>query len=376
VRVMISGGGTGGHVYPTLAVVQTLEPGEGEIRYLGSAPSIEAELVTRAGLPFVSISAAPIRGRAPWTVARNLAQMLAGVRQALREIEDFGPGAIFVTGGYVSVPVVVAGWLRKVPILIYLPDVEPGLAIRVLSRLARRVAVSVEESQRYFPAYKTTVTGYPVRSELLARIGESANQRISKREAQKALNLEEGLKTLLVFGGSRGARSINLALSKVLDHLLDVCQIVHICGRLDAHWVEDRRAELPARRRARYKVYAYLHEEMVQALAAADLVVARAGAATLGELPALGLPGILVPYPYAGRHQELNADYLVSHGAAVKIDNADLEDKLLPTVVGLLGNEELLIQMGERARSLAHPEAAQRVAQELWRLGAEGWKEE
>jgi UDP-N-acetylglucosamine--N-acetylmuramyl-(pentapeptide) pyrophosphoryl-undecaprenol N-acetylglucosamine transferase len=186
------------------------------------------------------------------------------------------------------------------------------------------------------------------------------------------LDLEEGLKTLLVYGGSRGARSINLALGRVLDRLLDICQIVHICGRLDAQWVEDQRAELPARWRARYRTYAYLHEEMAQALAAADLVVTRAGAATLGELPAVGLPSILVPYPYAGRHQELNADYLVSHGAAIKIDNADLEEKLLPTVMGLLGNEELLIQIGERARSLARPEAAQRIADEL--RGLRKWR--
>ena len=293
--------------------------------------------------------------------------MLAGVRQALRETEDFDPEAIFVTGGYVSVPVVVAGWLRRVPVLIYLPDIEPGLAIRVLSRLARRVAVSVEESRRYFPAHKTMVTGYPVRSELF---------NVDKGKARKALDLEKGVKTLLVFGGSRGARSINLALSQVLDRLLDVCQIVHICGRLDAQWVEGQRAELPARLRARYRAHAYLHEEMVQALAAADLVVARAGAATLGEFPALGLPSILVPYPYAGRHQELNADYLVSHGAAVKMDNADLEEKLLPTVMALFGDEELLLRMGERAHSLARPEAAQHIAQELWRLGAERRKEE
>jgi UDP-N-acetylglucosamine--N-acetylmuramyl-(pentapeptide) pyrophosphoryl-undecaprenol N-acetylglucosamine transferase len=219
------------------------------------------------------------------------------------------------------------------PILVYLPDIEPGLAVRVLSRLAQRVAVSVEESLRYFPVRKTAVTGYPVRSELFTT-----------------------------------DKSINLALSKVLDRLLDVCQIVHICGRLDAHWVEAQRAGLPARLRVRYKAYAYLHEEMALALAAADLVVARAGAATLGELPALGLPSVLVPYPYAGRHQELNADYLVSRGAAVKIDNANLEGKLLPTVMELLGNEELLIQMGERARSLARPKAAQRIADELREL--------
>jgi len=173
---------------------------------------------------------------------------------------------------------------------------------------------------------------------------------------------------LLVYGGSRGARSINLALSKVLDRLLEVCQIVHICGRLDAEWVEGRQTELPAHLKARYKAYAYLHEEMAQALAAADLVVTRAGAATLGELPAFGLPGILVPYPYAGQHQELNADYLVSRGAAVKIDNANLEEKLLPTVVELFDNEELLRQMGEKARRLARLEAAQRIVSELREL--------
>lgn len=325
-------------------------------------------MVARAGLPFARVSAAPIRGRAPWTVARNLAQMLAGVWQALKEIEDFQPGVIFATGGYVSVPVVAAGWLRRVPILLYLPDIEPGLAIRALSRLARRVAVSVEESQRYFPSHKTVVTGYPVRPELLAQISKSANRQIGKREARKALGLEEGLKTLLVYGGSRGARRINLALSRVLDRLLEICQIIHICGRLDAQWVEDQRTELPAHLQTRYKAYAYLHEEMAHALAAADLVVTRAGAATLGELPAFGLPGILVPYPYAGRHQELNADYLASRGAAVKVDDAELEEKLLPTVTELLGNEELLRQMAERSHRLARPEAAQRIADELREL--------
>jgi UDP-N-acetylglucosamine--N-acetylmuramyl-(pentapeptide) pyrophosphoryl-undecaprenol N-acetylglucosamine transferase len=189
-----------------------------------------------------------------------------------------------------------------------------------------------------------------------------------RAEARKAFGLEKEIKTITVFGGSRGAHSINLALSQCLERLLEVGQVIHICGPLDAEWVMERGGQLPDQLRNRYRAYSYLHEEMPGALAAADLVVARAGAATLGEFPALGLPSILVPYPYAGQHQELNADYLVSRGAAVKIADADMGEKLLPTILELLNDEAALAGMSERARALARPDAAQRIAQELRQL--------
>ncbi len=360
---MISGGGTGGHVYPILAVVEALgsQIANRKFLYVGSRGGVEEGIVSRfaqEGVPFAAISAGGLRGLAPWTVARNLFKMTRGFAQSLRIVRDFSPDVVLVTGGYVCAPVATAAWLRRVPLLVLLPDLEPGLAVRALSRLAKRVAVSFPEVTKYFDQSKVVTTGYPVRAEFFTT---------DKAEARRAFSLEEGLKTVTVFGGSRGAHSINLALSQGLERLLEVCQIIHICGLTDAERVMENGAQLPARLRSRYRAYSYLHDEMPSALAAADLAVARAGAATLGEFPALGLPSILVPYPYAGQHQELNADYLVSRGAAVKIADADLNRGLLPTILSLLSGDALT-NMSAQARALARPKAAQRIAQELQRV--------
>ena len=336
--------------------------------YVGSRGGVEEGIASRAGLPFTAISTGGLRGLAPWTVAGHLFKMMAGFVQSLGIVRDFSPDVVLVTGGYVCAPVATAAWLRRAPLLVLLPDLEPGLAVRALSRLAKRVAVSFPEVAKYFDPSKVVTAGYPVRAEFFTA---------DKAEARRAFGLEEGLKTVTVFGGSRGARSINLALSQCLERLLEVCQVIHICGPLDAEWVMEnracpehsRRAQLPEQLRNRYRAYSYLHEEMPSALAAADLAVARAGAATLGEFPALGLPSILAPYPHAGQHQELNADYLVSRGAAVKIADAELGEKLLPTILNLLNDEEALAGMSERARALARPDAAQRIAEELEQLG-------
>jgi len=362
---MISGGGTGGHVYPILAVVDALtsQVAGCKFLYVGSHGGVEEEIVSREGLPFTAIPTGGLRGLAPWTVARNLFKMMVGFAQSLGIVRRFAPDAVLVTGGYVCAPVALATRLSGVPLLIFLPDMEPGLAIRALSRLATRVAVSFPDAAKYFAKTKVVTAGYPVRAEFFAA---------DKARARKAFGLEEGLKTITVVGGSRGAHSINLALSECLERLLEVCQVIHIRGPLDAMWVMERRGQLPDRLRNRYQAYPYLYEEMPGALAAADLAVARAGAATLGEFPALGLPSILVPYPYAGQHQEVNANYLVSRGAALKIADVELWEKLLPTILELLNDEEALNGMGERARALARPQAAQHIAQELWQMGIRG----
>ncbi len=354
---MISGGGTGGHVYPALAVADQLP--DCQFLYIGSRGGVEEGIIRREGLPFAAISAGGLRGLTPWKVAWNFIKLAAGFVQSLGIMRRFAPDAVLVTGGYVCVPVVLAAKFWGVPVLIFLPDLEPGLAIRSLSRLAARIAVSFPESAGFFTNERVVVTGYPVRAEFFAA---------EKTKARRAFGLDEDLKTVTVFGGSHGARSINLALCSILNRLLETCQVIHICGQLDADWVMRRREELPPRLRGRYKVYPYLHEGMADALAAADLVVARAGAATLGEFPALGLPSVLVPYPYAGRHQELNADYLVSRGAAVKVTDAELREKLLLTVLSLLKDTDTLERMAERARALAQPEAAQRIAAEILKL--------
>ncbi len=321
---------------------------------------MEADLAARAGLTYRAIKTGQLRGRAPWTATHNLGHMAAGARQTRAIIDTFGPDVCLVTGGYVCAPVVWAANRARVPVLIYLPDLEPGMAIRVLSRWATRVAVSFPEALAWFPG-KGVVTGYPVRAEFLAAAADRA-------AARAHFGLEPGCKTLLVFGGSRGARAINQALGAALPALLATCQVIHVSGAADWDAVQAQAARLPEDVRARYHAFAYLHDDMARAMAAADLVVARAGASTLGEFPAMALPSILVPYPYAGQHQDTNADYLVARGAALKLRDAELAERLLPTVLAVLRDEQRLTSLAAGARQLARPDAARALAEELVRL--------
>ena len=294
---------------------------------------------------------------APWVAARNLLKAARGSRQARRLMADFRPDVVFVTGGYVAGPVVLAASQADVPVFIYLPDVAPGLAIQRMSRLARKIGVTFPEVAGQFPG-KAVVTGYPVRPEILALAGQKAWAR-----QQLGLGAEEPV--LLVFGGSRGARSINQALAAALTVLLPRCQVVHISGTLDWPDVEARVQSLSPELRMRYHVYPYLHDEMPVALAAADLVVARAGASTLGEFPALALPSVLVPYPYSGQHQDNNAAYLADRGAAIKLPDAELEARLVPVILSLLDDPAALGAMSTAAHTLARPAAASTIAEEL-----------
>jgi UDP-N-acetylglucosamine--N-acetylmuramyl-(pentapeptide) pyrophosphoryl-undecaprenol N-acetylglucosamine transferase len=186
------------------------------------------------------------------------------------------------------------------------------------------------------------------------------------------LSLREDWPVLLVFGGSRGARAINRAVTAHLEDYLAVSQVFHVSGSLDEAWVQARRDELPPDLQARYHVSAYVHEEKVETFLAADLIIARAGASVMGELPAVGLPAVLVPYPYAGAHQTLNANYLARHQAAVVIEDASLSKMLKETVINLLSNKEKLQAMSQACKSLAQPDAAARLAQEILEVGSYG----
>lgn len=364
---MISGGGTAGHVYPALSVIEALTnlgaPAV-SLCWLGSAEGVEGALVRQAGIPFESVAVSKIRGRNPLGMLHGLWTMQRGFRQARRLVADFQPDVLFVTGGYVCWPVTLAAWRAHVPVLIYLPDIEPGLAIKSLARFARKVAVTDQAAQRFFRAGQTVVTGYPVRAALFSR---------DRAEARRALGLPvDNERVLLVFGGSQGAHSINQAVVQGIAELLAAAHVVHLTGRRDAAWVQTRRARLPEGLQARYHVYDYLESGMVDALAAADLVIARAGASTLGELPAAGLPAVLVPYPYAGAHQWANARWMVNAGAALAVPDQDLAVALVPTVLGLLNDEPRRTAMSRAARALARPEAARAIAELLYQLAAPG----
>jgi len=312
---------------------------------------MEADLVTRAGIPFTSISAGGLHG-VGLRAFGNLLKLVQGYFQAQKLIRQFQPDVLFFTGGYVAAPVGLAG--RKLPTMVCLPDIEPGLAIKALTRFADHIVVPVEESRRFFPDNKTvTVTGYPVRAEL--GTWEPA-------KAYRTLGLDSQKQTLLVMGGSLGARSINRALQPALPDLLRHVQIVHLCGQANWQEVETARQNLPADLAQDYHPFAYLHEELGAAFTTADLIISRAGASILGELPLFGLPAILVPYPYAWRYQIVNAEYLAKSGAAVVLKDEDLQEKLLAQV-------KELIQMKAAMQAQARPGAAAEIASILHSMG-------
>jgi undecaprenyldiphospho-muramoylpentapeptide beta-N-acetylglucosaminyltransferase len=359
---LFGGGGTGGHIYPALAVVSELDQRDASLAtlYVGSEGEIEESVVPRAKIPLEVIEGGGLHGVGIKQVVRNSVRLARGFVQSWRILGRFQPDVVFLTGGYVSVPVGYAARLRRRPILVYLPDVEPGQAIKLLSRIATQVAVNVEASQEYLPV-KVFVAGYPLRSEFCA---ERDDLRTAGREA---LGIPAEAKVVLVFGGSRGAQSINRALGEVLDQVLMHAHVVHISGTSDAEECRGRRNRLAEAARERYHLFAYVHE-MAETLAAADLVLARAGAATLGEFPRFGLPAILVPYPYAWRYQRVNADYMAERGAAVRLDDEDMAEQLWPTMKALLCDETRLKEMSGKAQSLARLDATTRLADLVMQL--------
>ena len=322
-----------------------------DILWVGGLGGMEVDLVKRAGIPFEGIPAAGVHGVGLRALPGNMLRLMQGILAARRIIHRFRPNVLFFTGGYVAVPMAIAGW--GLPSLLYVPDIEPGLALKTLARFAACVAVTTDDSRAYFSDQeKVHVSGYPVRLDLAAW---------TKERACQALSLTPDIPTLLVIGGSKGARSINRAILAILPDLLAEIQIVHISGNLDWAEVQAAQAALQGQAAARYRAYPYLHEEIGAALCAADLAIARAGASTLGEFPLFGLPAILVPYPYAWRYQQVNASYLEKNGAAAILTDADMSGRLLPMIQGLMRNRARRQRMSQAMRSLAHPEAASAI---------------
>lgn len=365
-RFLVSGGGTGGHVYPILSVLDELErQSSPTVLYVGRQGGMEEDIVARTGIPFRGLKmGGGVRGVRPWVAAGNAALMAGALVEAWRVSRAFQPRAILVTGGFVCVPVVLAGWALRNPVLVYLPDVEPGLAVRFLARFAARIAVTAEDSRAYLPAHKVVATGYPVRQALWGT---------DQAAAREHFGVGPDDRLLLVFGGSRGAHSINVAVGRDLAELVNLAVVIHVCGPEDVADFQARKTALPAESQDRYRPYGYLHDDMPLALVAADLVVSRAGAAIMGEYPATGLPSVLIPYPHAGAHQIHNAQVLVRAGAGVLLENDRLRaEGLLPTVGVLLIDPARRAAMVRAARGLAQPGAARRIAELLTELASAG----
>jgi UDP-N-acetylglucosamine--N-acetylmuramyl-(pentapeptide) pyrophosphoryl-undecaprenol N-acetylglucosamine transferase len=324
---------------------------------------MEADLLKREGVRFEAISSAGVHGVGWRALPGNIWRLWRGFLASLRILHSFRPHVLLFTGGYVAVPMAFASWLgRYGKRLLYVPDIEPGLALKAIARFANAIALTVEESSAFFSSKTAlTITGYPLRSGL---------DRWTRSEALKAFDLRSDLPVLLVTGGSRGARSINRAISAGLPQLLESMQVLHISGQLDWAEMDQVRSRLPENLAANYRLFSYLHEEMGAALKVADLAVMRAGASTLGELPLFRLPAILVPYPYAWRYQKVNAAYLVERGAAALLEDVDLSESIVPLVKALVDDPASRQKMREALQELARPDAAAEIAGLLNRLAA------
>lgn len=323
---------------------------------------MERKLALESGLEFAGyheILAGPLHGVNPLRALASLVKLSVGTIQSLVKLLRIRPQVILLTGGWLNLPVAMSGRMFGIPIVIYLPDIEPGLAIKALQRFAGKVAVTVAASAEYFPPGKTVVTGYPLQENRL---------KATREKAREHFNLDAARRTLLVFGGSRGARNINIALGASLRQLLDEgLQVLHITGEFD--WERAIREARELKDHPDYHAFPYLHDDMGLAFAAADLALCRAGASTLAELPLFALPAILAPYPHAWHYQKVNADYLSERGAAVRMNDEDMPANLYAEVTALINDEERLREMSRRSGALANPDGAERLARLLIETG-------
>lgn len=347
---MIAGGGTGGHLFPALAVAEAFkdrEPGN-EILFVGSRRGLEAGIVAREGYALKTIEVASVKGKPVWGKLRSLMAVPKSLLQSGSLLRSFKPDIVLGVGGYASGPVVLTAWAMGYHTAIHEQNIFPGLSNRILGRFVDRIFISFADSSRHFSRGKTLLTGNPVRGMI--------------RSPGFLQERKPGAKfTLLIFGGSQGAHHLNQAVEEALIYLRDWKErlhIIHQTGEKDYREVQEayRREEFEA------EVHPFIHA-MDRAYALADLVLCRAGATTLFELMTTGLPAILVPYPYAANdHQTLNAKTMVDVGAAVLVANGDLTGVHLSRILKeLIEDPPRLKKMGKRAAALAQPDAAQKI---------------
>ena len=356
-RVLFAAGGTGGHVYPALAVAGELSSRGGfEALFVGTRAGLEAQVVPAAGYRIEFIPSRGVRGKGPVGIVTTMAMLAAGTARAARIIARFRPDVVFGSGGYASVAAVVAAFPLRRAIVLQEQNSIPGLANRLLAPLARRIYVGFESAlERLGGGERVLLTGNPLRRSVCASRDPAA---------RSAFGLDENMPVLFVFGGSQGAARLNRAAARFLRARDDVQGIV----QTGARGYETVRAELAAAGR-RVFVSPYI-ENIETAYAAADVALARAGALSVSELAAARLPAVLVPYPFAADdHQSGNARVLVEAGGAVLIDDDELDETTLAAAVdGMLARPARLEAMRAALARVARPDAAAQVADDIERL--------
>ena len=349
-RILIAGGGSGGHILPALAVVRSLRERRADVEptWVGGHRGLEASLVPPSGIPLERLWLRSLR-----TVDRSVNSILDPIRlllsvpQAIWLLGRRRPRAVYSTGGYVAIPILVAARLLGIPSLLWEGNLVAGRSVRAVARLASAIAVSYTPTAAELPG-RPYLTGTPVRSFAGLTQGTS----------RLRLGLPVGGHVLLVFGGSQAVRRLDDALAAVLPELVRMTTVIHVTG--DAGYADGlrHREALPPELRERYRPVPFLRNEMADALVAADLILGRAGSSTLAEATTLGRPLIVVPYPHAGGHQRANAVALERAGAAIVIEDADFDGPALLAATAVLDDAEHLAAMSAASRQAGHPGAA------------------
>lgn len=366
-RIIVSGGGTGGHIYPAITIIRTLQKkiDDLEVLYVGTSAGLEADIVPRESIEFKVIDLQNFKRSLSIDNLFRAVKAIAKVWSARTVVKEFKPDVVIGTGGYVCGPILLAAALMGIPTMVQEQNVFPGITNKILSRFVSCVATGSPDAVKYFPAEKTVFTGNPIRSEVMEA---------KRKNGYAEFNLDPAKSTVLVSGGSRGARSINIAMTEVFKRYCqrDDVQIIHVTGKgeYEDTLVRVKEAGIDLEQHKHLQIRPYLYN-MPQAMAIADIAVFRAGATGLAELTARGIPSILIPYPYAAEnHQEYNARAVEKAGASKVILNKELADSsVLPDALDeMLANPRRLRKMAAASKLLGRPQAADDIAGIIMKL--------
>jgi UDP-N-acetylglucosamine--N-acetylmuramyl-(pentapeptide) pyrophosphoryl-undecaprenol N-acetylglucosamine transferase len=348
-KALFVGGGTGGHIYPAIAIAQAVQDKiiDSQILFVGSEEGIETRIVPKERFSLVTIKSRGMLRKLTYRSISSPFYALAGFFQSIGILRSFKPDIVIATGGFVSFPVVVAAFILKIPVILHEGNVTPGLTIRLCKWFASCITISFEASRKYFRWRKVYCLGGPVRKEIIKTVQGIAKQNMGIRQDQK---------TLLVLGGSQGAKSINKIIIDSLGELENMnAQIIHVCGDRDYSWIREAVGD----KYSFYHLIPYMFN-IWDGLAASDLVISRAGATAISEIIARGLPSILIPFPFsAGRHQDYNARLLENAGASIILNDNNLsKESLLKAINDILTDKDKYLKMREASISLSKKDAS------------------
>lgn len=357
-KIVVSGGGTGGHIYPALAFIKEVKRQHPDVEflYIGTENGLEKNIVKRENIPFQSIEITGFKRKLSFENVKTIIRFLKGVRMSKKYLKEFKPDAVIGTGGYVCGPVVYAASKLGIPTIIHEQNSLPGLTNKFLSRYVDKVAICFEEARDFFPKEKVAFTGNPRGSEAVS---------VKEGQSLESLGLERAKKTALIFGGSRGAAAINKAVVEMQPELKKKnYQVLYVSGEVHFDKVK---AELEKIGQADNMIALPFLHKMPEFLKKIDLIISRAGATTIAEVTALGLPSILIPSPYVtANHQEVNAKALSDNQAAIVIKESELDgNSLIGALDEVMENDQKRKKMADEAKALGVPDAALRLYQLL-----------